>query len=225
MGTIFRHMSKTLLREYVKLVTEVYKGNFNFEHFKSLRDCYEMVNYADKFLTMVDEGSSRRAYILSSRYALKVALDHRGIAQNETELAVYTNPKTQPCLTKMHACDDKYRWIIVDLVKPIKLRGEFKALTGMSWEAFCGAIRKVMYDIDDLEQERLRQERGIKSVDVNDPFFMAVIATMKANDLLVDDISQIQQWGKTSDGRCVILDYGCTNDVYSAFYTGAMTDT
>ena len=98
-------MSNALLREYLSLVLERIKsgrgsaeekervGKFDLNRFKGLSNAAEMLEYADKRLQKLGEGTARAAFVLTGRHVLKVALNAKGLAQNEAELAVYTNPE------------------------------------------------------------------------------------------------------------------------------------
>jgi hypothetical protein len=45
----------------------------------------------------------------------------------------------------------------------------------------------------------------------------------KQGNLLPADIDSINHWGKTPDGRCVLLDYGYTEDVHKSHYSNRVT--
>ena len=36
---------------------------------------------------------------------------------------------------------------------------------------------------------------------------------------MAGDLKEIDHWGKTPDGRCVLLDYGFTQDVFKSHYS------
>jgi hypothetical protein len=37
-------------------------------------------------------------------------------------------------------------------------------------------------------------------------------------DLNLSDLKNPEQWGKTSSGRIVLLDYGLSDDIYNEYY-------
>ena len=212
-------MSDRLLREYLSLVIEKIRSRktpggetFDLKRFKSLKNLGDLHNYAGKYLDKLGEGSSRAAYLMSGRYALKIALNNKGIGQNEAELDVYTNPATKRIIAKIYAADERDMWLVSDLVKPITSEEEFEQLAGVSWKDFS----KQVYD-------------GIKFHDVDNAsdFSKAVVATAHSNHLMVGDLidqlnspfkSVIDHWGKTPDGRVVLLDYGFTEEVDKQHY-------
>lgn len=212
-------MSERLLREYMSLVIEKIRSRktpggetFDLKRFKSLNDINDMHDYAGKYLDKLGTGSSRAAYLMSGRYALKIALNNKGIGQNEAELDVYTNPATKRIIAKVYAADERDKWLVADLVKPVTSEKEFEELAGVSWKDF----GKQVYE-------------GLKLHDVDNAsdFAKAVVATAHSNRLLLGDLvdqlnspfkSVIDHWGKTPDGRIVLLDYGFTEDVDKQHY-------
>jgi hypothetical protein len=91
-------MSDRLLREYLSLVIEKIRskkvssgrlgGHFDLKKFKSLDSIDMMKIYAGEFLENIGEGSSRVAFLFSGKYVLKIALNKKGVGQNEAELDV-----------------------------------------------------------------------------------------------------------------------------------------
>lgn len=209
-------MTIVLLREYVDLVIERIRTTknvdsergrrFDFSKFKRLDDIDDMLHYASLYLEFLGKGSSRAAFIFSSRYALKVALNDKGLAQNEAEVNVYTNPTSKPIVAKIQAFDPRFRWLVSELVNPLQNEGEFKKLSGTDWEEFIEQI----YDINIAGQHQEGRRYS--------PIALATATTMKQNQLLLGDIDAIPHWGKTHDGRVVLLDYGLTSDIAKTHY-------
>lgn len=188
---------------------------FDMKKFKSIDNREAALGYARKFLEMMGQGSSRAAYLLSGKYVVKVALNEKGIGQNRAEVDVYTNPESQPVVAKVFDAHSQYLWVIAEVVRPIKATNEFESLSGVDWETFCEYVNK-----------------GIKGkhLDKGAPrFIRAVIQTALKNDLLKGDLAQqdfshaasedvLDHYGKTADGRIVLLDYGFTGEVWSSHY-------
>lgn len=68
--------------------------------------------YASLNLEELGKGSSRIVYLLSAKKVLKIALNVKGIAQNEAEIDIYTNPKTKAIIAKIFDYDVDYKYII-----------------------------------------------------------------------------------------------------------------
>lgn len=205
-----------LLREYVSLVVERVKskrgkharggGHFDLRQFKTLESSHIMLDYAGRYLQELGRGSARAAFALTNRSILKIALDQKGIAQNQTELDVYTDQKTKPIVAKVLDVDDENRWMISELVKPLRAEDEFENLTGISFDDLDGALAAAY--------KRLPTPEHVKK----SPIILAVVALMNDKSLLPGDLTKIDSWGQTADGRAVLLDYGFTSDVWEKHY-------
>lgn len=201
-----------LLNEYISLMIEKIrtqkrddgtKGKFNLAEFQKLQTVKDMNEYAKRYLEPIGKGSSRIVYVLSSKYALKIALDEKGVAQNKAELKVSSDVSTSQIIARVHKRGTQDAWLISDLVRPVKSGEEFEKLSGEPWLDFA-------FDIEDAA-------RGKDKNNVS-PFLRAIVTMMNKHKLGAGDVRKIEHWGKTPDGRVVILDYGFDNDVYVAHY-------
>jgi hypothetical protein len=222
-------MTGVLLQEYVSLLIEkirTQKGQkgplgekFDLKHFKSLDNINTMLEYAKAFLQPLGEGSSRKAFLLSSKYALKIAINKKGLAQNEQELDVFTNPKSKPVVAKIYDAGSEHQWVISDLVKPLAAENagkrEFEEHTGIQWADFEADLTDFVKKKNEITPEDIELMGGHKAV----AFIQAVVATARASNLLVGDLKEPSHWGKTPDGRLVLLDYGFSEDVWSQHYS------
>lgn len=209
-------MNIRLLQEYVSLIMEkirTQKGQkgimgekFNLQKFESLPDTRTMRAYASKFLEKLGTGSSRVSFLLSSKYVLKIALNQKGLSQNQAEFETYSSSKS-PLVAKVYRSDEHKQWLISDLVKELNDENEFESLTNVAWDDF---------------DRRVYDHLGKKSTGKQqlDPFSKKVVEFCKEQDLLVGDIVNITHWGKTPDGRIVLLDYGLTPEVWEKHYAG-----
>lgn len=182
---------------------------FDMKMFKRINNPTGLNLYAQHFLDFLGEGSSRAAYIYTQKYVLKIATNQKGVAQNNAEIEVYTNPASRPVVAKIHQMDEDALWLISDLVKPLSDESEFMALTGIDFEEFYANVKQ-----------------GIKeNVKSKDSFTQAVIDTARNNQLKPGDLSKIDSWGKTADGRVVLLDYGFTGEVFEKHYKSEPEDS
>jgi len=192
-------MVERIKSKYVHDIKQSFGTRFNLETFKNIDNIHVLNSYAKRFLNKLGQGSSRAAYLLSGRYVLKIAINKKGLAQNETEASVYTNPKTKEVVAKIHDYDHDYKWLISDVVNPIKSEEEFEQISGEPWQEFIDGV----WD-DDKPQTLLS---------------IAARSTVKSNDLMFGDVDNVEHWGKTPDGRVVLLDYGFTGEVFDKYYS------
>lgn len=208
-----------LIREYVKDLIEIrskkdvdsydkdrFGSKFNINTFSKLTDGQEIVDYAAAFLERLGKGSSRIAFVYSGKYALKVARSKAGIAQNNAEIEIATNPAAKKFVASIYKASPDGMWIISDIVRKATAR-EFMKFAG------CSAMFLTRY----LEQV---QHLGIDKGFIKAPSKIArqIAEMMIATNLVPGDIGRTNHWGVTADGRFVILDYGFTESVNRKHY-------
>ncbi len=207
------------LRKFIELFLEIrskkgsrsaFGDKFDIKRFKSIDNINILQEYAENFLEFLGRGSSRTAFVLSNRYALKIARNQKGVAQNEAEIDVYTNPKTQSVIAKVYDYDPENKWLIAEVVRPIEDPNEFEKLVGCTTSEFAHAV-KVGKRTKSLESvpENVRNNKLVK----------AAINITLTNNLGVGDVIKPDHWGKTPDGRLVLLDYGFTEEVWDKHYS------
>ena len=194
---------KHLLREYVRtLLEKIRSATFNLNDFKKLASPAEMLSYADEHLQSLGDGTTRSVYMLSSKKVLKIAQNSRkGVAQNKAEVYIWENPKMQPLVAKVFEHDSKYMWLVSELVRELHREEEFQATTGFPWDFFVDCL---------MDGSTLPE--GWEPDDTQLAFWNKVQALLKA-DLVWGDLVRLNHWGKTADGRLVLLDYGYTGHV------------
>lgn len=200
-----------ILKEYVRLVLEKIRtvkknspfgDRFDVRKFKSLDNIEFMKAYADSFLQLLGEGSSRVAYALSSNKVLKIAINKKGIDQNLAELDVFTNPATKPMVAKVQDYDPEYRWLVADSVRIFSNETEFEKETGLDFKEFVEEVKNSL----------------IKKVMPESDLASSTVKTIVNSNLMLGDVARIDHWGKSSDGRVVLLDYGFTKEVWEMHY-------
>jgi hypothetical protein len=195
-----------LLRECVKLIIEKIRSKtFDIREFKNLsahtRGTIELLAYADNTLTVLGDGSSRSVYLLSSSKVLKISQNStHGISQNKTEVQISKNPNVNDFVAKVFSYDPDYKWIVSELVRELSSEEEFQSITGFPWYFF----------EECLENGKLPE--GWEPDEEQEKFWFGIQRALAA-DLAYGDIARINHWGKTNDGRLVLLDYGYTNKI------------
>lgn len=184
------------LIEYL-LTEKIRSKTFNMRTFKSLNSIRKIWDYAENNLEKIGEGSSRAVYLVSSKYVLKVAYPEYlrlGIAQNEAEFNTYENSERSPLLPKIYEHDVKFYWLLSELVNPVKDWKEFKRITGS------------------------RNPSAAIIENSSSPFAIEFAKLLRSNSLSLEDAVNYHQWGKTTDGRMVLLDTGGTEHIIKNMY-------
>lgn len=178
-------------------------------------------------LIPLGEGTSRIVFLMDSKKVLKLAQNQKGLGQNEAELDAITNPVLKPIFAKIYDYSSDFSWIVSELVRPIKKYDEFEQLTGMKFQDFGLVISSAKlnnFNLNDIinrsenhyKNDILRIER-LETVR-NSQLAKHVIEAMRDGDLIAGDIDHLGHWGKTADGRVVLLDYGFTTQVSNKYY-------
>lgn len=207
-------MDEKLLRNYIQeLLHEKAQmaPGFNVNALKGMKTVPEIYQYVKKFLKPMGRGSSRMTFLLGGKKILKLAKNQAGIAQNEAEVDVYTNPSTKNVVSRIYSYDPQYKWLVSELVKPLSW-DEFEKVTRWGWQEFVDCLKSALVG------------GGFQEKDVPQhmqQWFNAVLQMAKANNLSLGDLKVDDHWGKTADNRVVLLDYGLTHDVGEKHYAGA----
>lgn len=223
------------MREFESLLNG--KDNLStVEKAKILRDYVE-----SKGLQKVGEGSSRTAYILSSRFALKLAGSFKtqyvekyteaGTAQNQQEFTTWNNapPAVKAVIPESYKVEPTENlWLVADLVRPLKSIEEFFELSGGLHPTSISSVLQSYYSNSSEEdygrnstsriESRKKIETTIKKNKTAKRVFKGLQQAVSAFKLDPVDFGGIRQWGKTALGKTVLLDYGASNDIIDTFY-------
>jgi hypothetical protein len=153
----------------------------------------DRVNYFHGRYDRLGRGTARAVYDMKDGTVVKVARNPKGIAQNKTE----SNPRMLKTygdiLAKVLDYHPKGKWIVQEKVDDITEK-EFEELTGYQWDGFVGWLRWKSSDSNNFYKNKK----------------FPVMVSDFISDYSLDryDISDITSWGKNSDGKVVIKDYG-----------------
>jgi len=220
-------------------------SRFDIQHFKSLcvghgskhDKMQALLNYADHFLQPLGEGSSRKAFLYSSKKVLKIAKNDFGLAQNQEEaqnadVGGDAEEFNKRVATKLYEKSEYFPpglfWIIVELVNP--LRGKSQSESGYTVDhngEYVDEEEEIEDEIKfreltgvswsefctDLEElVRMCREEMDSSDEIDQteyPDFVKAVAKFAvSNDLIMGDLVTLNHWGSTADGRVVLLDSG-----------------
>lgn len=172
----------------------------------------EMFERLTNEFELLGKGSARAVFSLSKGRVLKVALPGavaKGIAQNREEASL--SEKLQPMVTRVFSSDPKFLWIEAELASSLQI-GDLEKAVGES-------DLTTLVDIAELSDKRdwARKEYGALEEGPKKEFIDGVKKLLDAG-LYPGDLERQHQWGKTSDGRIVCLDYGLSSKNYDDIY-------
>jgi hypothetical protein len=107
--------------------------------------------------------------------------------------------------------------LIISLQKQLERTKEPKTI-----DQITKTIQQYQKNIKSLESsvEAIRADLGDQGESFNE-YLMAIEYAKKKYGLSDGDSSMIEHWGKTPNGRIVLLDYGLNDEVFVNFYQGA----
>lgn len=210
--------------QYKNIIGEMaYPVSFNFDEFKSLKSFAQRVRYCDEHLQKLGSGSSRIVYVVDNDKVLKLAKNKKGIAQNQVEVRLGTEPY-YTCFAEIYEYDEGGLWVEMEYCSKAK-KSDFKKIYGITFEVLCCAIE------DMANGNRMRPYRlfgkyqsivdEIWSGDENklQELFNSVHDYIGCEGLEgVNDLYRISSWGINKDNEFVIIDYGLDDDVFEKFY-------
>lgn len=196
----------------------IYKNNiltekkfFDLKQFKSMPPIKQILFLKQKG-KVVGEGSSRRVYLLDQNTVLKLAKNEKGLAQNKTEVESFKDPLTNGLVTKIYDYSMDFRWLISEIARPISNMQEFGKLLGENAEDFFHEFSSMVefYFSDEGEE--------INTDEISNPLLGKLMDLVIKNETLPADLKKMDSWGKTADGRLVLIDYGFTDSVWRQHY-------
>ena len=189
-----------------ELLTE--KKFFDINEFKAADLVKQRWMLATKGLKL-GEGSSREVYAADNKRVVKLAKGAKGRAQNKAELDAYTNLSLVPVFAEVYDSAPDFTWIESEITRQLNSDEEFKKLLGLSPV--------------ELKEELLEWEWDEEHADFDKTLFSdltrLIIHLRDDANMEVGDLIKVNSWGKTPEGRAVLLDYGFTEDVRLGHYS------
>lgn len=214
--------------QYKRLCLEMaYPTTFNFEEFRNCKSYAERIRYCESQLPKIAQGSSRIVYKVDNDKVLKLAKNQKGVAQNQVEYRLGTEPYYQ-CFAEIYEYDESNLWIEMEYCRKAK-KSDFKLIYGVPFEVLCcmmwdqsnnfknsrygnsnpyGQYREVVQKIWDGEENDLQ----ILFMNIQE----YIGGEMLEN---VGDLCRISSWGINSEGYFTLIDYGLDDDVANQYYS------
>lgn len=242
-GYLLENMDEAALRGFsldiLKKETKRLKEEYRYG--EDISDALSQL--AEKYhLPYMGEGSSRIVYALSTGKVLKISRDQRGLAQTEAEVGIWTNPSTREVAAEVFDFDPDYYWSVMEIARTFKdpdsnYKGSLEQELGIP--TAYGVIFEIRDIVNELlsdrsdgiateviqdkllelprGQEIVLRKRLEKYLENPHPFVDKIADLVHNNDLKTGDIIS-DHFGKTADGRIVLIDYGYTEEVAEEFY-------
>ena len=202
-----------------------YPTSFNFDEFRQCRSFAERVRYCEQHLQRISQGSSRIVYRVDNEKVLKLAKNKKGVAQNEVEVRLGTEPY-YTCFADIYEYDENGLWVEMEICRKAK-KSDFKAIYGVPFEALCCMIydqannfRNVGWKINPFSDYENIVQRVWEGEENDLQMLFMSIQEYIGGEMLsgVGVLCRISSWGVDSEGFFKLIDYGLNDDVYDNFY-------
>lgn len=212
---IKRYLSENLV------LNEAQDDTFSFDELNNIRSFAKRVEYCKMHLgNPIGRGSSRVVFQLDDEKVLKLAMNRKGVAQNNVEYDKYA--ETYNVTPKLYNCANDDTWIVTEYVLPAK-RQDFMECLGIDFDTFFEFIkacyncyarrgREVPCDLSDEQFSEL--------CDNNEDLYQ-FYCYMADYQLPFGDICRLGNLGmvmRDGEPHIVILDTGCNQEVYDIYY-------
>lgn len=203
-----------------KLIKEAASDMFSLKELSNINSFKGRYNYCLEQLGPTQgRGSSRVVFQINDNKVLKLALNEKGIAQNQAEDDGYLqNIGLSP---KIFENDSDYKWLVSEYVLPAK-KQDFKECIGIDFDEFCDFIRTCF---------RLRFNIKTYGRTVDEYRYSELIENNETCNTFDDyignynppmgDLLRIANYGMVKrDGYIdiVLLDSGLTHEIYDNYY-------
>jgi hypothetical protein len=151
-------------------------------------------------LKVLGEGSTRMVFALDAYRVLKVALNDKGLEQNEAECDLSEAPVT----TKVLDMHEEAYWLIAERAVPLESNAEaFLKLVGIPFGTFAKGAMKALgvanFKVDENDEKKLSMN----------PFFKQLLSYIKTHGIAVGDATKLTSFGVVGS-HVVLIDYGLT---------------
>lgn len=201
-----------------KAINEAMSDDFSFDTLKNINTFKGRLEYCKKNLgPHIGKGSSRICFQLDDNTILKLAINYKGIAQNEVEArfdAFLDNLNIRPEIYDETDYDD-YLFIVCEYVLPAR-KSDFYNVMGITWDEY-------LYFIDSCGDEKRGREPRIGRVGIENkiskyPKLNNIREYIMMYSIPVGDLMRIANYGLTKNNGIVILDTGLDDYVFRHYY-------
>jgi hypothetical protein len=211
-----------------EIVTEMaYPANFDLFTLASLPTFKKRKEYCDERLVQLGKGSSRIAYKVDDEKVLKLAFNHKGVAQNRHEANWMRN--NYEVFARIFEADmDNYTWIEMELARPAT-QADVKRIWGITWTEAQDLI-KYCYEQFSKRHNRTQMYYSTMVEKLYDKFVIHEVSDFFVSfqryiydyqPYTVSDWLRLNNWGvvtKNGKDELVIIDDGLDEEIWKTHY-------
>lgn len=203
-----------------------YPESFSMEEFKSLTSFKKRIAYCRQHLKRLGSGSLRMVFQIDDEKVLKLAMNRKGLAQNEAEIRGGSD--LYSTLANIFDYDENDLWLEMELVRKVKPQ-DFKRIVGYDFNTICEYLDDLYYrQTGSLKRQkqfghfnyRKFSQEEIDEIYENEWMYDLTVYVSDTN-IPVGDLKKIDSWGivtRDFGEWIVIIDSGLTEDVWDNHY-------
>ena len=153
------------LKEFMGFLREeTHDEHFSFDELRKYVGLVQRLEYLNQTLGEAKYGSSRAVFNLSDALVLKVAINEKGLVQNETEYTLFhsAEPKVKEVLAAIkEPHDPEFQWIVMERVKPLEDEVSFEQVLGVTTEMALELFSGFCFTETDIEKLKNRIQSQI----------------------------------------------------------------
>jgi hypothetical protein len=191
----------------------------------------------------IGEGSSRVVFAVSPKQVIKLAggeglsndaesvkspdmemsnMRKAGEYQNKREYELYEKGMKGgygELFPRVFEIADDDSWLLSELVRPLSDESELRDMMGFKNNQAMFDRAMALFTTKDGWKSKWGSELLLSLGDENGKYVRLVVKLLQDNpNVLAGDLEPVEQWGKGSDGRLVLLDVGGDNEMMKRFY-------
>lgn len=192
---------------------EAANDTFSLQTLSSISSFKGRMNYCIEHLGKnIGRGSSRMVFQIDDEKVLKLAINAKGIAQNQQEISLGNDYYVPSIFPEVLCYDDDSLWIVSQFVLPAK-SSDFKQCLGITFEEFCDWLRAI--------EKNYSYALDIYDKSTDQDFLNDVEDYVKNYDIPSGDMRRLANWGLRkvyNNIELCLLDNGLTQEVYNSYY-------
>ena len=204
-----------------------YPASFNMDTFKAIPSYAGKIKYCkEKLGKQLGRGSSRMVFPIDDEKVLKLAMNNKGVAQNEAECDYFL--QQIGLFAKIYDTDEDYKWVEMQLARKATA-ADFKKFFGYPFKVICAYVdyvhglyaRRSSYDFRDHSYDNLFKQIVDSDAYYDSVFYMLYEYMANTQLNAIGDLKRLSSWGVVSENgeeSLVIIDYGLNDDVAQEYY-------
>lgn len=189
---------------------------FKFDNLKEIRSFAGRIRYCDEHLIRMKAGSARRTYDMGDGSVLKLALNAKGLAQNNVESDAGLGKMYPDELNEPTDWDENGIWLTSAKLENVTKK-DVEEFYGVSWSQLCNFFidmgRYVLNNNRDKTPDLPQSDDEVTNERIN-----VLFRLLADSDILASDFTQISAFGKDDNGLIKFIDFGFNKEVFVEHY-------